>query len=61
MGITDLKVTLLLINVSVSSNTSEPDIGARKSSGFRHLSNNASQIWERLRTGSAPGGLKGNV
>ena len=59
--LTCLNVTLRLIKVSVSSSTSESDIGVRNSCGFRHLSSIASHTCAVFRTGSAPGGLMGNV
>ena len=56
-----LNVTLLFMNVSVSSSTSEPFIGATKSSGLRHFTIMTSHISARVSTGETFGGLMGRV
>ncbi len=56
-----LNTTLRLMNVGVSSMTSEPDIGATKSSGLRHLSCITSHTWARERVGLPAEGLMGRV
>ena len=55
------KVTLLFMNVSVSSSTSEADIGATKSSGLRHLRIMTSHSSVRERVGELSAGLTGMV
>ena len=59
--IPSLNVTLLFMNVELSSSTFEPDIGAMKSSGLRHLSIMTSQTSSMVRRGEAFGGLIGQV
>ena len=54
-----LNVTDLFMKLSVSSRTSQVDMGATKSWGLRHLTCITSQISERVRTGEALGGLMG--
>ena len=56
-----LKKTFRFMNVGVSSNTSQLDIGATKSSGERHLTNIADQSFSIERMGVEPGGLMGMV
>ena len=54
-----LNVTALFIKLSVSSRTSQADMGAMKSSGLWHLTCMTSQNSARVRTGAALGGLMG--
>lgn len=54
-----LNVTVLFMKLSVSSRTSQADMGATKSSGLRHLICITSQNSARVRTGEALGGLMG--
>lgn len=56
-----LNVTVLFMKLSVSSRTSQADIGATKSSGLRHLTCMTSQHSARVRMGDALGGLMGQV
>ena len=54
-------VTLLFMNVGVSSMIAEPDMGATKSSGLRHLRSMTSHISSMLRVGDAEGELMARV
>ena len=56
-----LNVTALFMKLSVSSRTSQAEIGAMKSSGLRHLTCMTSQNSAGVRMGDALGGLTRQV
>ena len=56
-----LNSTIRVMEVGVEDSTVQEDMGAIKSSGWRHLSSMTVQSWAWVSGGETPGGFTGKV